>query len=328
MARARLPAERHPLQLPGSLGREAPSGDHGKEGPADNGRAVGRFASAIAFLATLAVVLLAAGCGQRFERAGNAPAPGDLAADALAALQDAGSAHFVADMKTTATGAEMPFSVHVEGDASTTALDAEGSVTFGGFSLQGRVLAGEHAFFLEFGGRWYGDETQGIADAFEEAAKEHDGQVWNELATPEGLRRNFGELFAGKVTEGPDVDGVATWQFEGRFDVDGVVEFARRFDAEPTPEEAEQFRLVAEASRIVLVVGREDHLPRRLEVTVELSDEVVEELQDGAPMDLGSAESFTSRLELSEFGKPVEIEAPDGVRPLDELFEDLFGSFE
>jgi hypothetical protein len=289
---------------------------------------VGRFASAIAFLATLAVVLLAAGCGQRFDRPGNAPAPGDLAADALVALRDAGSAHFVADVKSVAKGAELPFSVHVEGDASTTALDAEGSVTFGGFTLQGHVLAGEHAVFLEFGGRWYGDETQGIADAFEEAAKEHDGQVWNELATPEGLRRNFGELFEGEVTEGPDLDGVATWQFEGRFDADGVVEFARRFDADPTPEEVEQFRLVAEASRIVLVVGQDDQLPRRLELAVELSDEALQQLGDEAPMNLDSAQSFTGTLELSEFGKSVELEVPADLRPLDELFEDLFGSIE
>jgi hypothetical protein len=290
---------------------------------------VGRFASAIAFLATLALVLLAAGCGQRFDRGpGNAPASADLAADALSALQEAGSAHFVADLKTETEGGALPVSVHVEGDASRTAVDAEGSVTFGGFTVQGRVLAGEHALFLEFGGRWYGDEPKGITDAFEDAQQEHEGQVWNELATPEGLRRNFGKLFEGEVTEGPDLDGVATWQFEGRLDADGVVEFARRFDADPTPEEVEQFRLVAEASRIVLVVGQDDHLPRRLELSVELSDEALQELKDGAPMNLDSAQSFTGTLELSEFGKSVEIEAPADLRPLDELFEDLFGSFE
>jgi hypothetical protein len=289
---------------------------------------LGRFASAIAFLAILALVLLAAGCGQRFDRPGNAPAASDLAADALAALEDAGSAHFVAEMETKAKGAELPFSVHVEGDASRTALDAEGSVTFGGFTIEGHVLAGENDVFLEFGGRWYGDETQGIDKVFDEAAKEHDGQIWNELATPDGLRRNFGQLFEGEVTQGPDIEGVPTWQFEGRIDADGVVEFARRFDAEPTPEEAEGFRLVAEASHLVMVVGQEDQLPRRLELSIELSDEAIEELEDGAPLDLDTAESFTSTLELSGFGKSVEIEAPADVSPLDELFADLFGSIE
>ena len=290
---------------------------------------MGRFASSIAFLATLVLVLLAAGCGQRFDRGpGNAPAPGDLAADALAELREAGSAHFVADLKTETEGAALPVAVHVEGDASRTAIDAEGSVTFGGFTVQGRVLAGEHALFLEFGGRWYGDKTQGITDAFEDAQEDHHGQVWNELATPEGLRRNFAKLFEGEVSEGPEIDGSATWKFEGKFNADGVVEFARRFDAEPTPEEVETFRLVAEASHVLLVVGQEDQLPRRLELSVELSDDAVEKLKDEAPLNFDSTESFSSTLELSEFGKSVEIEAPADVRPLDELFEDLFGSFE
>jgi hypothetical protein len=286
---------------------------------------VGRFASAIAFLATLVVVLVAAGCGQRFDREpGNAPAPGDLAADALAALQEAGSAHFVAEATAEEDGEPFsPMSIRVEGDASATAIDAQGSVTFGGVSLQGRVLAGEDAFFVQFGGSWYGEEGEGIDDAFEEAQNEHDGAVWDELATPEGLRRNFGKLFEGEVSEGPVVDGVPTWQFEGHLDADGVIDFARRFDADPPDEDLEEFRLVAEASRVLLVVGQDDRLPRRLEVSVELSDEALEQLDEGA-----SPERFKATLELSEFGKPVEIDAPADFKPFDELFASVFGSWE
>jgi hypothetical protein len=287
-------------------------------------KAVRRFISAIAFLATLAVVLLAAGCGQRFDRAGSAPAPADLAADALAALKDAGSAHFVADVETKGNEEPFSFSVHVEGDASMNALDAYGSVNFGSISLTGRALADEDSFFLEFMGSWYGDESEGIADALAEAKEEHDGQVWEELATPEGLQRNFGQLFEGEVSEGPPVDGVATWQFEGRFDADGVIDFARRYDAEPSEQELDEFRVVAEASRFVLVVGQDDHLPRRLELTMELPEEARQELEEG----FNGADSFRGTLELSEFGKPVEIEAPADFKPFDQLFEDLFGSFE
>ena len=284
-----------------------------------------RFISSIAFLATLAVVLFAAGCGQRFDRApGNVPAPADLVADALAALGEAGSAHFVADVETRGNEEPFSFSVHVEGDASTSALDAQGSVSFGSFSVTGRVLADEHAFFVEFMNSWYGDESEGIADAFAEAKEEHDGQVWEELATPEGLRRNFGQLFEGEVTEGPVLDGVATWQFEGSFDADGVIDFARRYDAEPSEQEADEFRVVAEASRFVLVVGQDDHLPRRLELSMELPEEARQELEEG----FNGADNFRGTLELSEFGKPVEIEAPGDFKPFDQLFEDLFGSFE
>jgi LppX_LprAFG lipoprotein len=285
---------------------------------------MGRFASAIAFLATLVIVLLAAGCGQRFDRApGNAPPAGDLAADALAALQDAGSAHFVAEVTAEEDGEPFsPMSVRVEGDASATAVDAQGTVTFGGVSLQGRVLAGEDALFVQFGGSWYGEEGEGISDAFEEAQKEHDGAVWNELATPEGLRRNFGELFEGEVTEGPVVDGAATWQFDGHLDADGILDFARRFEADPPEEDLDEFRVVAEASHVLLVVGQDDHLPRRLEVSLELSDEALEQLDETSP------QRFKATLELSEFGKPVEIEAPADFKPFDELFASVFGSWE
>jgi hypothetical protein len=325
VARAGLPHERDAVQLLGSPRHTAVERDHGSGAAADKGKAVRRYASAIAYLATLFVVLLAAGCGQRFDRApGNAPAPRDLVADALAALQEAGSAHFVAEVKSEEGGEPFsPMSLRVEGDASATAVDAQGSVTFGGVSLQARVLAGEDAVFVQFGGSWYGEEGEGISDAFEEAQKEHDGAVWEELATPEGLRRNFGELFEGEVGEGPVVDGVATWQFEGHLDADGVIDFARRFDADPPDEDLEEFRLVAEASHVLLVVGRDDHLPRRLELSLELSDEALEQLGEGS-----SPQRFNATLELSEFGKPVEIEAPADFKPFDELFASVFGSWE
>jgi hypothetical protein len=284
---------------------------------------MGRYASAIAFLASLLVVLLAAGCGQRFERAaGEAPEPGDLAADALVALEDASSAHFVLDVRAEESGnAFSGFTVHLEGDASAKALDVQGSVGFGGASFQGRLLASEHAFFVEFMGRWYGDELQGIADAVAEAKREQNGELWNELATAEGLRRNFDQLFEGEVSEGPVVDDTATWQFEGRLNADGIADFAERYGVGPSEDELEEFRLVADASRIVLVVGQEDHLPRRLELAMELSEEDAEQLQSS----VAGAGSFTATLELSEFGKTVAIEAPAEFRSLDELFRDVFG---
>jgi hypothetical protein len=287
---------------------------------------VRRYVSAISFLATLVVVLLAAGCGQRFERgAGEAPTPADLAADALAALEDAGSAHFVADMTTEAGGEALsPFTIHVEGDASATALDVHGSVTFGGLSLEGRVLAGEHAVFVQVMNSWYGDKEHGIVDALAEAKKEHDGAVWEELATPDGIRRNFDSLFDGEVTEGPLVDGVATWQFEGRLNADGIVAFARRYDAQPSEQELKEFRLAVEGSHILLVVGQDDHLPRQVEFSMELSKDALKELEGG----FDGTESFRSTLALSDFGKDVEIDAPADFKPFDQLFEDLFGSFE
>jgi hypothetical protein len=291
---------------------------------------VRRFISAIAFLIALVIVLGAAGCGQRFDRSpGDAPAAGDLAGDALQALEEAGSAHFVADLKTgpTAESDSASFTVHLEGDASGKAVDAEGSVAFGAFTVNGHVLVGEHAVFVQVMDQWYGDNT-GIADELEIAEAQHEGRVWDELATPEGLRRNFPQLFDGEVTEGPTVDGVATWQFRGKFDAAGVVAFAKRFGAALDAREQELFSKVADASTVVLVVGQEDKLPRRLELSVELSADDLQELQASGYSSTDGAENFSSSLELSEFGKKVEFEQPSDVKPLSQLFDDLFSGFE
>jgi hypothetical protein len=291
---------------------------------------VRRFLSAIAFLVALVVVLGAAGCGQRFDRAnGEAPASSDLAADALRALEKKGSAHFVAELKTgpVADSAGASFTVHLEGDASATAVDATGSVSFGAFTVNGRVLVGEDALWVEVMNQWYEEKT-GIRAALENARAQHEGRVWNELATPEGLRRNFGQLFDGEVAEGPTVGEVATWKFEGKFDASGVVALAKRLGAAPNAREQELFEKVADASRLVLVVGQEDHLPRRVELSVHLPPDELRQLQEGGYSSTDGAENFDSTLELSDFGKTVEYDPPAEAKPLDELFDDLFPGFE
>lgn len=289
-----------------------------------------RFISAIAFVVALVVVLGAAGCGQRFDRSpGDAPAAGDLAGDALQALEEAGSAHFVADLKTgpTAESDSASFTVHLEGDASGEAVDAEGSVAFGAFTVNGHILVGEHSVFVQVMDQWYGDNT-GIADELETAKEQHDGRVWDELATPEGLRRNFAQLFDGQVTEGPTVEGVATWQFRGKFDAAGVVTFAKRFGAALDAREQELFTKVADASTVLLVVGQEDKLPRRVELSVHLSPDELQQLQSSGYSSTDGAANFNSSLELSDFGKKVEFKQPTDVKPFDQLFDDLFSGFE
>jgi hypothetical protein len=130
------------------------------------------------------------------------------------------------------------------------------------------------------------------------------------------------------VKEGPAVEGgPATWQFEGRLDREGVIEFVKRFDAEPTDREEEMFAKVAEATRFLLVVGQDDQLPRRLEVSVNLSAEDLKEMEASGVSRFDGAENFTATLELSEFGKQVEIHPPADFKPLDALFEQLFSGF-
>ena len=75
----------------------------GPGGAADTG-GMGRFASALAFLSVLAVVLGSAGCGDRFDQlgAGTPPTQEELATEALTALRAAESAHVVLNAQVSA----------------------------------------------------------------------------------------------------------------------------------------------------------------------------------------------------------------------------------
>jgi hypothetical protein len=272
------------------------------------------------FLTALAL----AGCGSAQSSggaAGGAPAPADLAADAVAALEAAGSAHYLVDADVQGNGdAGFDGGLHVEGDASTDAFTANGTVRVGGASFSGQVLAGRDELFLNFMGQWYGDRNLGLGEADEETP------------SVDEVRQYFDEVFTGSVGEGPVVDGAATWRFEGKLNPDGFADLTERFDNEDVSEaQRELLRVVAENSRFALDVGQEDSLPRHLEFALELSSEDLATIGDGLDAsELGDLLDFDvhATLDLSEFGKDVSYEAPADYRPLEDLVDQLFSGLE
>jgi hypothetical protein len=267
-------------------------------------------------LPLLLALLLAAGCGSSQSGGGggggSAPAAADLAADAFAALEDAGSSHYVVDA-SVAGDADAGFtgSLHAEGDASADAFTADGTVTFQGVSFSGRVLAGREELFLNFMGQWYGDRDIGAWD------------TEDETPTADQVREYFDDLFTGSVTEGPELDGAATWRFEGKLNPDGFADLTERFEDEHvTEQQRELLRAVAEHTSFVLDVGRDDSLPRHLEFSVELPEDALADLV--GPF----AGNVHATVDLSAFGKDVSYEAPPDFRPLDQLFSQLFSGIE
>ena len=284
---------------------------------------MGRFASAFAFLAVLAVVLVSAGCGQRFDELGGGSPPGQasFAADALTALEEAGSAHVVVDAQAGAImGTKAQVGVHFEGDLSTSAFVGDVQLSFPGGRLGARVLADEHDVYVRFMGAWY-HEGEGIADAFDMAG-ESNGELLSQLTTPAGLGKLFAQLFEGEITQGPDMAGASTWEFDGRLRAKTFANLVEEYGGvELTANDRALFEKVAAASHLVVHVGQEDALPRKLELTLEPpkdlhfdSDEL--ESSDGA---------FLLSVELSDFGEKVSFSPPKDAKPLDELFGQLFG---
>ncbi len=282
-----------------------------------------RFASTFAFLFVLVVVLGSAGCGQRFDDlgAGQPPTQSALAADALTALRDAGSAHVVVDArggKISGTNAEL--GIHFEGDVSTSALAGDLQVSFPGGTLGARVMADERDVYVRFMSQWYHADA-GVSDALKKAG-ENNGELLTELSTPAGLGKFFTQLFEGEIAEGPDRDGAATWEFDGKLRADTLAWFTEEYGGfEVNDHDRTAFEQVAATSHLVVDVGQDDGLPRKLELTLDPpkglhfdSDEL--ESSDGA---------LSVTVELSDFGREVSFSPPTSSRPLDDLFGQLFG---
>lgn len=267
-------------------------------------------------LPLLLVMIALTGCGSSQSGSGggdgSAPAAADLAADAVAALEEAGSAHYVIDASVEGNGdAGFTGSLHAEGDASADAFTADGTVTFQGVSFSGRVLAGRDELFLNFMGQWYGDRDVGPWDTEDETPSADD------------VREYFDDVFTGFVSEGPELDGVATWRFEGRLNPDGFADLTERFEEEHVTEQQRKLlRAVAEHTHFVLDVGRDDGLPRHVEFTVEIPKEALADL-------VGTFDgSVHATANLSQFGTDVFYEAPPDFRPLEELFQTVFSGLE
>jgi hypothetical protein len=287
-----------------------------------------RFASAFAFLAMLAVVLASAGCGQRFDDlgAGTPPTEAQLAADALTALEAQGSAHVVVETHAGALVGtnEMQVSARFEGDVSSSALVGDLTLGFPGGTLDAQVAMDEHSLNVRFGGQWYHADAAGIRDALAKA-NDSSGPLLSELMSASGFGRVFDDLFTGEITEGPVVDGVATWQFDGRLDANAVARYVKQYGQDDLSANDKQLlEKVAETSHVVLVVGQQDHLPRKAELTLEPP----KGLQFDSDLMRSTSGKFTLSLELSDFGKDVSFEAPKDAKPLSQLADQLFSAFE
>jgi hypothetical protein len=283
------------------------------------------------------LVFAAAGCGSTASGPGQGgpPAPADLAGDATQALYEAGSAHYELDGSFAADGEQAdgfpsPVTVQFEGDYSKEAYTGDGTVAWPGGTFNAGFLIGQHEFFLNFLGRWFGTKEYGLGKLEEEFEKSDPkaAQLYRDLQTGDGVRRHFDRLFTGEVGEGPETDGAATWEFEGHLNADGILELVREYTGElPSGDELEAFRRVAEAVRVSLVVGRDDRLPRRMDISLKFSAADFAGLEDLQGLGADGTFELALALVLSDFGKDVDYDPPATFEPLEKAIEGFFGGW-
>ena len=295
-------------------------------------------------LALLAVLLAASGCGgsssnKSSASTGAAPAApssgsqsAELFSGSLAAVQGVKSAHYALDASVTikasaqnanpqlAAFTKGPITVHFEGDASSKAFTADGSVGFAGQSFVGKLLLGEHEAYLNLLGQWYGSKSFGLADAQTKGAQSA-GTSTQSIAK---IRGQVDKVLTGDVSDGPETDGVATTKWEGTLNVDGIVALSKELGGKEIPAaDLDKLRIVAGATKIVALVGKDDKLPRRFEFHLALSGDDLAKL--GGTGSLAGVDSLSVDLtiDLSDYGKQVSFDAPAQFQP----FSQLLGAF-
>jgi hypothetical protein len=289
-----------------------------------------RRASAI--LAFVAALVAGCGAGERDPAVSGepaAPAAADLVGDAVEALEGVESAHYElrvtiepdlaqAAMGTGPFGSGEPIRLRMEGDVASEAGTGNLELDLGGQTLRAELRFDADDLYVRFLGRWYGKRGVQLGD---EKAKRRRGDI-----SPHEIRAHFDEVFTGQVEAGPLVGGAETWEFRGRLNADGLAKLARAFGGEVEPDDLQALREVADAVTVAVAAGRDDRLLRRAELDIDISEDDLKALEPGADAPVGEFRAQAT-LELSDFGKDVQVAPPREFRPLDELVAQFFGGF-
>ena len=182
--------------------------------------------------------------------------------------------------------------------------------------------------------------SQGFISTGEQAFIEVDGQAYElppeQTQTLLGGSANDDAIFEGasvdewltepELTEGESLEGAEVDRVSGELDVvtalNDLFGIAGRFGASTgyTPiegDEAERLENAVQSSNIEIISGAEDRLLRRLLIEVELALDDEVELADALGPLAGT--SFTIDMSIAEPNQPIEVDAPAGALPLEEL---------
>jgi hypothetical protein len=267
-----------------------------------------------------------------------APTLGTLASDVVSAQKGKHSAHYAVDasfdIKTSGSSsvpglsalAGKPITLKVSGDASSKAFTADGSVSLGGKSYSGKLLAGSGALYVNLLGSWYGSTKLGL-DSLKRYGSSTSTTTTQQL---DQIRKNAGEALKGTVADGPTLDGVSTWEFKGTLDANGLAKLSQDQTGKAmTAQQKQALQVIQDATSFTMDVGKDDSLLRRVSMKMDLPADKLQQLnQSGSSSSLNGVESvnLSFTLDLSKWGEPVTISPPSSFQPFSALLGGLFGS--
>jgi hypothetical protein len=246
-----------------------------------------------------------------------------------------GSATVALDTELTIEGVEQlndPIQVKLNGpyksngDNKVPSFDFDISGSLGGQSGAFKFTSTGDNAFVGFQGTNYEIGEEQIAQANEQAG----GGDGNRSLADLGLEpRNW--VKDAKTEGDEDVAGTETTRVSGTFDVAAFLrdlnevasseEFAGQAPAQLSDEQIEQFTNAVKNPRFDIYVGKDDDKLHRLSTDLEFEVPEAQRAQLGGAS--GGKLSFS--VELSDIGKEVTVAAPENVRPISDLTEQLGG---
>ncbi len=261
----------------------------------------------------------------------NAPTPAELLTKAITESTDQTSAAFA--LTASVTGAsddpqvqpflEKPLKAEISGKASPKAVDISGKATVSGRDFQLGIRADAQQSFIQFMNTWYGPD-KGITGATQSTATDP-AELKQTLLK---LREHANDVLKGEVTEGDEVDGQKTWQFEGTLNPDGIAKVAQAEGKPMSADEQNGLRALAPLVKLRFATGQDDGLLRLVGIDFKLTEaqiRTLDALSDGEPFPL-KALAVNLTLKLSDYGTPVTIEAPANPQPKEALSGALLGA--
>ena len=321
------------------LGTFACCGD--AEGKIDLRRVLGGLV-----LAALASALLVAGCGSG-EKLSSGAEQGDVLANALISLNGVDSAEFKAQLDVSADGSSGGrASLSLSGQSGEKKISLDGKVKIDAKELKQDLQLGlrvsSDKFFLGLMEKWYVTnlaDLRKVAEAQASRSSRSPLDIVDRLRARAAIQDIAKTAFVGQVSDGPEIDGVASVRWQGTLSPKGVIAVALKYggddlrlsanDRRQTLAVAEEF---AKLFKMELLVGREDGRPRRFVATFAADRSQMQKVAAAAGETLSSTDPSTIdvrlQVDLSNYNADFTVEEPQNASSFDELLGDVFGMAE
>jgi hypothetical protein len=286
-------------------------------------------------LLALVLTVALAGCGGGGGTAPSAPASSlrTLFTRAASAASSKHSAHYVLDVTVSVETSNPvqnalvqafvanPIKLHLEGDASAKAFTADGRVSVSGRDFSGKLLAGPGDLYAELLGTWYGTKQAGIGLLTQLGRSRLNTVPGAQQSSGRQLREHVDQILDGTTSDGPTLDGADTWEFEGTLDASGLARLSSQNGQALTARQQDALRALQDAIMVTVDIGKDDHLPRKLELRLELDSDGLKRLGPLSSTSLHgiSALHASLGLELGKWGEAVAITPPESYKPLTNL---------